>query len=351
VACKGFDEQVVRLDKGLSELAKQFVLVRITNMRGVDLSRFEFDYDLTWAGLFMNAEGHTYGRFGGRGTGDPEEHLTVPALKYAMQRALTAYRRDPEATPRDRPKEAAEDYAAARELKPNACIHCHQVYDFRRDALRKSGRWENAMAHVYPPPQTIGFEMELDRPDVVKRVSSGSAAALAGLAMGDRVESVGQLPVASFLDMLTALESAPQSGTLGVRVRRGGSTRNLRIALAPGWRKYDMSWRASMWDLQPSASVYGEDLKPREKQTLGLAPDAVAFRQGDYVPPAAARAGIRARDIVLGVVGEENATRGMNMLQFNVHVRMTYKPGDRVVYGIIRDGRRMELPVVLPAKD
>ena len=46
--CQGFDEQVVRLDPRIAALAGDFVLARVTNMRGVDLNVFPFDYDLTW---------------------------------------------------------------------------------------------------------------------------------------------------------------------------------------------------------------------------------------------------------------------------------------------------------------
>jgi hypothetical protein len=32
-------------------VAKEFIRLRITRMRGVDLDRFDFDYDLTWMGF------------------------------------------------------------------------------------------------------------------------------------------------------------------------------------------------------------------------------------------------------------------------------------------------------------
>src|SRR5436190_1481215 len=36
-------------------------------MRGVNLDVFDFDYDLTGAGFFLNADEKVYGRYGGRG--------------------------------------------------------------------------------------------------------------------------------------------------------------------------------------------------------------------------------------------------------------------------------------------
>jgi hypothetical protein len=48
VACRGLDAQVVRPeDPELTRLLQQFVPVRITNFKNVDMNRFRFDYDLT----------------------------------------------------------------------------------------------------------------------------------------------------------------------------------------------------------------------------------------------------------------------------------------------------------------
>jgi hypothetical protein len=42
------------------------VLLEIDNMRGVNLNVFDFDYDLTWAALFLNSDQRVLGRFGDR---------------------------------------------------------------------------------------------------------------------------------------------------------------------------------------------------------------------------------------------------------------------------------------------
>src|SRR5262245_3705392 len=119
-------------------------------MRDVDLNRFDFDYDLTWAGFFMNANAHTYGRFGGRDAGPAESHLTIPGLRYAMRRALAAFQSDPNAPGPAVPARTVEQYPAAKQRPAPNCIHCHHVYEFSRDALRRAGRWQGEMAWVYP---------------------------------------------------------------------------------------------------------------------------------------------------------------------------------------------------------
>ena len=57
-------------------------------MADVDLAQFQFDYDLTWAAMFMNADGTVYGRFGMRSIEGAMAHISVDALKNAMSRAL-----------------------------------------------------------------------------------------------------------------------------------------------------------------------------------------------------------------------------------------------------------------------
>ena len=120
------------------------------------------------------------------------------------------------------------------------------------------------------------------------------------------------------------------------------------LELPAGWRQSDISWRATMWGLSPPASVYGDDLKPEEKLALGIPEGQLAFRMGEFVPKPSREAGIRAKDVITGVNGKKLE---MNMLQFNVWIRLNFKPGDRVIYNVIRDGRRLEIPMVLADKD
>src|SRR5437870_9395083 len=101
-------------------------------MRGVNLNLFDFDYDLTWAAFFMNANEKIYGRYGGRDAGAADAHLTLPSLKHALRAALAAYHRDPNSRPPDSTQQlfAVEQYPSASRLKTEACIHCHMVSGF-----------------------------------------------------------------------------------------------------------------------------------------------------------------------------------------------------------------------------
>ena len=56
-------------------MADEFVRVRLIRISGADLNLFDFDYDLTWAAFFLNANEKIYGRFGGRDAGPADAHL------------------------------------------------------------------------------------------------------------------------------------------------------------------------------------------------------------------------------------------------------------------------------------
>src|SRR5262245_12669091 len=102
----------------------------------------------------------------------------------------------------------------------------------------------------------------------------------------------------------------------------------------------------SMWGLEPAPHVHGRDLGEESRKRLGLSDKALAFLQGDFVPAAAREAGVRAGDVILGVDGK---SLQMTAQQFQAYVRLTYKVGDRLTYNILRDGRRMDVPLTLPA--
>ena len=58
----------------------------------------------------------------------------------------------------------------------------------------------------------------------------------------------------------------------------------------------------------------------------------------------ARQAGIRPTDVVLGIDGKELE---MTARQFGAYVRLRYTVGARVTYNFLRDGRRVDVPLVL----
>jgi predicted metalloprotease with PDZ domain len=317
-------------------------------MRGVDLTVFDFDYDLTWAAFFMNAGQKIYGRYGGRDAGPAEQWLSLAGLKYAMKKALDAHLQEPAAKGLPLVKVIAqvEKYPAAAKVKKNNCIHCHEVYDFHRDWLTSQGKWSQEELWVYPPPANIGLTMSANQGDKVEYVGATSPAAQAGLKPGDLLVKVNGVPIASYGDLQYALHLAPKQGSIDASWKQKGKLLASKIELMAGWRQSDISWRGSMWGVEPKAHVYGRDLTVAEKGNLGLGPKQLAFSQGSYVPPPAYQAGIRANDIIIGADGKKLE---MTMLQFNVWVRLNYKSGDMIVYNILRDSKKLNIPMLLKA--
>jgi len=322
------------------------VLLRITNMRGVDLKVFDFDFDLTWAAFFMNGREKIYGRFGGRDAKSADGFLTLAGLKNAMRAAISAHEREPAY----KLKEAAsapktvEQYPAAKRLKADSCIHCHQVYDFRREEKRAAGKWRLDDVWVYPLPATVGLALDVNKGNRVQSVVAGSPAERAGVRVGDELTDVNGELTASFADVQYGLHRAKTEKSVRVAWMRNDKLQSATLELPDGWRKTDISWRASMWGLGPDPHLYGRDLSAREKRELGLPEDGMAFRQGDFVPGPAKMGGIKAGDVIFGIDGK---TRSLTMLQFNAFIRLNYKTGDRITFNVLRDGKRLDIPLTL----
>src|SRR5581483_5050665 len=136
--------------------------------------------------------------------------------------------------------------------------------------------WSLDEVWVYPLPQNVGLTLDPDQGDRVKSVLAKSAADRAGLRAGDTLKTLNGVPVASFADAQHALHLAPAKGRVAVTWERDGKEQRGGLELADGWRKTDISWRASMWGLEPPSQVSGRDLGAESKKRLGLSEKALA---------------------------------------------------------------------------
>src|SRR5436309_280159 len=206
-----------------------------------------------------------------------------------MRAALSAFSRDAKrsAPPAPAPPKTPEQYPAAKRLRENACIHCHYVWDFRREELQAAGKWTRDDIWVYPPPEAIGLTVADDRGDRVTAVKPGSPADRAGLRPGDELKRLNGLSVASYADVQHGLHTGPARGAMAVTWARAGKEQSASLNLPAGWRTSDISWRPSMWGLSPAAALSGSDLSDEEKEKFGLPKDRLAFRQSVTVSAAA----------------------------------------------------------------
>lgn len=320
--------------------------VRLTRIDNEDLNLFEFDYDLTFMVFFLNADGKVYARYGGRDAENPDRRQSLDGLAYTMKSVLAMHGREEkekEFAPKsqDAPK-YIRDVGGAR--RGGRCMHCHQVKESLNAELQRKGEWSRDSVWRYPLPENVGVELEVDRGNVVKRVTEKSPAAAAGLKAGDTVRRLNGVPVHSMADAQYALDRAPKAGTIDIAWQRGEEVLKEKLSLPEGWRKSDITWRASMQRFVPAARLYGVDLKPEEKKALGLTPRQLAFRQAESVTGQAKAAGVRPGDIILGV---DDQNLEMDVDEFARYVERSYLIGDKVTINLLRDGKRMNLTMTL----
>lgn len=321
------------------------MLLRITNMRPVDLDVFDFDFDLTWMAFFLDGHERVLGRFGGRTPGSANSYHSLDGLRFALEAAMKKHKEMPPAPPAAKPAQrTVEQYPAINKLAPKACIHCHQTYEFRRDWLQANQRWSPDEVWVYPLPENIGLTLALEQQNRVTRVEPQSPAAIVGLKAGDVLHKVNGLSVYSFGDLQYALHKAPAKGSLPIEWLRGSKALDARLTLTQGWKKTDLSWRPSLRTLEPASGLHGQDLTAAEKKTLGLKAEQLAFRQGNFLTKQAQLAGIEINDIVLGIDGKHLE---MTARQFDIYVRLNCSKDETITVNVIRKGQRLDVKMKL----
>src|SRR5262245_28381276 len=181
---KTLDVAVMQPDKALEEVEKKFICVRIIQTNRLDLNLFQYDYDMSWAAMFMNADGTIYGRYGSRDASGPQSDglLSVAAFRKAAERVLelhTAYpanksqlaaKTGPKAayaTPTEIPGLTERPKVAAMRQE---CIHCHMVKEYALRAKWEAGKLTTSDLFVYTLPTNIGLMMDVDDGLLVKSV-------------------------------------------------------------------------------------------------------------------------------------------------------------------------------------
>ncbi len=310
---------------------------------GHDLNYFEFDMDLTWTAFFLNADGHIYGRFGGRDGKGPDTRNSLLGLRFAMESVLAEHRQNPnQKGPTLGPPLIIEKVPAAKSAR--GCIHCHQAKEILRAEDIDLGKFQRESLWVYPLPENVGITLDKDQGNRVEKVLPDSPAAKVGVQPGDLLRTLNNRTIRSFADASHALHQAPAKGNMPISWTHQGREQSAVLALAHGWRKTNYTWRPSIIDLLPSLAVFGDDLSPDEKKTIGLSPTQLAFRQETDIHPQAKKAGVLPGDIIVGI---DKLHPDMDAEKFLGYVRQTYLIGDRIVIHAIRAGQKIDIPMTL----
>ena len=364
LACAGIDAQVLE-EKSLAPLLDQFVCVRVINANALDLSLFQFDYDLSFSTMFFNGDGTVYGRYGSwTHQHDPLDRTTA-GFSRALEGALALHRGYPAnktslagkqggpvpfKTPVEIPGLAGK-YKAELDWEgkvEQSCVHCHQVGDAFRTSYREQGKAvPEEWVFPFPKPETIGLALAPDHAARVESVAAGSIAAAAGLRAGDELISLGGQLLISPADVSWLLHRFSGAGKILAVVKRGSAAVDVALTLPPGWREAsDISKRVGTWTMRAMAlgGMILEELGDDERAKLGIAKDRMALRAkgvGQYGKHAAAKnAGFQKDDILTELDGSSaRSTEGALIGR----LLRDHKPGERVKTTLLRGGNRLEL--------
>lgn len=363
--CRGLDTEVLNQEQALAPLLDQFVCVRLNNANALDLTRFQFDYDLSFTTMFFNGDGTVYGRFGSWTHHRDPQNTATAIFRQALSAALALHRTYPAnkaslagkqglPTPFQTPTEMPMLSAKYKPLLDwegkvaPSCIHCHMVGAAYQSWHRQQRKpLPDEWTYPWPEPETIGLSLA---PDAIARIASiapGSVAARAGIQVGDDLVALGGQPLISVADVSWALHRAPASGPLAAVVKRQGVERALSLTLPVGWRhKSDLTRRGTVWHFRGmvTGGLVLEDLANDERQRRGLKTDALALqvkRVGQFGPHAAAKtAGFQPNDVLVEIDGLTQRQTESELLGYLLQKRF---PGEHVKVAVLRGAQRVEL--------
>ncbi len=334
----------------------------------MDLSLFQFDYDLSMATVFMNADKTIYARYGSRsGQGEDGQLISMEGLRETLQGVLKLHQDYPANTkllagkqPRPVKQQRPEEFAELKRFKSENpdpgtvmknCMHCHQIRDAERTDFRRQRQpIPDEVLHPWPLPAVLGLELDVQTRSTVGRVSPDSPAKQAGFQEGDELVSLAGQPIVSLADVQWVLHSMSADDifvTLSAKVRRDSTVQVLSLMLPRGWRsRSDISWRTTTWDLRRMATggLVLEALPDERREKLKLEDNQPALYVkyvGQYGEHAVGKnAGFQKDDVLLEFDGQSVRATETDLLAY---VAKNCMPGKKVPVTILRGEKRMML--------
>ena len=152
-------------------------------------------------------------------------------------------------------------------------------------------------------------------------------------------------PVASFADAQYALHKGPKGGAIPVEWERGTDRMEGTLEVADGWRKTNITWRSSLFDILPSLPVSGDDLTAGREEGARPAGEAGRVPAGQ-VRPLDAQGG-RAEGRRRGRRSRRQSRLTGRWTTFWGYVRREHLVGDTVILNVLRDGQPVEVRITL----
>ncbi len=367
--CKGFDAEVAKNNQRIKNLAQEaFVAVRQVEMKGVDLSQFQFDYDLNWAAMFINADGTVYARYGTQSAKGADAYNSVESLEKTMRRVLALHKNYPanKATlagklGKPKPYKTALQMPGMKHRSKlagstarNNCVHCHNIHDAEHEQLQDAGRLSHDALWRYPLPDNLGLQLDPSDGLVVTAVQADSPADKAGLHPGDVLTRADGQALTSIADLQWVLHNLPNTrASVTLKATHGDSAIEKKLAMNDDWKKTDISWRGSIWSIKPVLATWCAPMKDKQIKPLRLAKGVKPLEvrwinTGRPEGRNAKRAGLQKGDIIIGMEG--NPLR-ISSEHFNMHVKLNYKVGDKLPLTLLRKGKRIHFDWPLTDRD
>lgn len=359
--CRDWDGQVAHDDTELAALRARFECVRVTQMNHVNLARFEFDYDNTWAAFFVDADLNVYSRYGGRDAGPPDGRMSLPSLMQTMREVLAAHARRPAKGqpvltsllhPAPARTRTPEDMPLLR-TNHRGCVHCHQVQEYRILQAYHDGGFRRRDLFGYPLPENIGLKFDRGHGHRVQAIVAGSAAAKTQLAVGDVITRVNDVPIRSEEDVRWALHRAADDRPVVITATRAAvgnppATSTVQFDLRPTgeWRQTDLGWRKSVRSMPVPWGFLAFALTREQCEKLELPPDSMAIRvasvRGEGL---ASQIGLKRSDLIIAVSGR---SRAGTFDDLKSDLLRACGPGDPVHLTVLREGQTLELRGTFP---
>ncbi|HVE40588.1 MAG TPA: Trx7/PDZ domain-containing (seleno)protein [Planctomycetota bacterium] len=370
VTFKTFDRQVrTREDAELAGLMEKFVCVRLIQAYGMDLSFFQFDMDLNWAVVLMNADRTIYGRYGSKaGERGKSERVSIEGLRKALEAALEFHKGYP-----GNKKDFLGKTGAAAEWKtpelipdmkrwPNAvpadgsrpkCIHCHMVHEAELWTLRGSKQpIPDTLLWPYPMPDLVGLSLDLKERATVKAVATGSPAEKGGFKAGDSIRKLNGQPILSVADVQWVLQTAKEPCSIEAELDREGKAEKASLALVEGWRrKDDFTWRTQVWRMRHMFLGTNplENLSAQEREKVGI-DSGLALRIKGFAPDFVkeknkeAAQKLQKEDIIVEVDGKKDLNGEAGLLGY----LFLKKPGETADLTVLRGGKPTKVQLTIP---
>ena len=346
-------------------------------MNGIDLSRFEFDYDTTWQAFFLDANLNVYSRYGGRDEESAESRLSKESLLTTMREVLEVHQRrrevDRAATsdnaaisrqtrqvgPRDRRGETDSDFhpPSGESTIPEdipllkaahqGCVHCHQIQEYRHLQAFHEKKFSRELLFGFPLPENVGIRFDREHGHKIVEILAGAAAAKAGLTTGDVVTQVDDVPIHSEQDFRWALHRVTTSDQLAVTAVRFGKdmtafeTLRVKLVLSPAWRQTELGWRKSLRSVPLALGFLAYSLGREERRSAKFPEDRLAIKvvsiRGEGL---ASNVSLKKGDLIVQLEG--NSSR-RTFEEFQSDLIRLHAPGDRVQMTVLRDGKSVNL--------